>query len=279
MTDRFFFNAGKFRFHLHDANLSERKLRFDVQPFGVDQLLIEQVVFRSKKAPRSFAISSDARIGEERWIITWVGSNLQAASLMNEPFCTAVRDGLEAGWLAKTNKHQRELAAWRTTPQRELGNRTPKQIAEMGYGAYEVVGYGFVWFGQEGGDIQFQEQPYFRTESLNRDFRWYLERGVSLAEARRLSRQQQHEVALLAILSFGGVFSGAGAGEVSGSGAVEKAVTLIDQGLNFAGVPTRPAGETFADTFIKMMGNGRNERRIQEVGRRPIKPIATLQPL
>ena len=153
MAEQFFFDTGKFQFSLYEAHLVNRSLRFDVKPFNVNQHVIEQFVFRAKSLPRGWSMSSDARIGEERWMISWTGSNLVAASLMTEPFRTAVVHGLEIGWLDRVHKRQLDFAAYKAAPQQELGNRSPNQIAKMGFGAYEVLGIGFVWFGQEGTEI------------------------------------------------------------------------------------------------------------------------------
>jgi hypothetical protein len=141
MAEKFFFDAGRFEFHLHESHLLNHLLQFDVKPFGVNQHVIEQVVFRAKRLPTGWSMSSDARIGEERWKISWTALNLAAASLMNEPFSTAVRFGLESGWLDQVRKEERELAAYGAAPQKELGNRSPNQIAKIGLGAYEVPGH------------------------------------------------------------------------------------------------------------------------------------------
>lgn len=279
MDDRFFFDVGKFKFALREAHLTEKYLRFDVMPFGVRQDAIEPVVFSSGKLPKNCKMSSDAAIGEERWKITWTGGNLKIASLMKQPFSHAMVFGLEAGWLSKVRKRERARAIWRAAPQVALGNRSPNQIAELGSGAYEVTGIGFVWFGQEGSAIELQSQAYFRTPSMNRDFRWYLERGASLTETRRLSRQQNHEVFLLTIAAFGGVMGGAGGVGSASSSALDKGLAVLDKGLNQVGVKTRPAGETFTETLVKVTSSGRNEMRIQQLARSPVKAIRKLKPL
>ncbi len=279
MDDRFFFDVGKFEFSLREAHIVEKYLRFDVKPFGVRQDVIEPVLFSSGKLPKNCDMTSDAFIGEERWNLSWSGSNMKIAGLMKQPFSTALVFGLEAGWLAKVRKRERANAIWRAARQKALGNRSPNQIAEMGFGAYEVTGIGFVWFGQEGSGVELQSQAYFRTPSMNSDFRWYLERGVSLSETRRLSRQQNHEVFLLTIAAFGGVFGGAGGVGSASQDTLSKGLTVLDKGLAQAGVKTRPAGETFTETLMKVTATGRNEMRIQQLARSPRKAITKLKPL
>ena len=209
----------KFRWALYQVVESERMFEIDVEGLDVETCMIgekpiAQLIFSDGAIPAGVTLISTLAIGYERWKVQWSeGRRSQLLSALNGVFQRFVLLSHLYGkaWRERAAKERMERQAtevaenvWRARPQEQLGRRSVNDLWKLKSGAYEIAGRGFVWIGTPagGGGPELEFHALFKNEKVNRDIRWYLERGTSLAEAISLYNRQQTMLATIAVAGF-----------------------------------------------------------------------------
>ena len=94
-------------------------------------------------------------------------------------------------------------------PLQELGKTAKEMFDGYGPGRHQVNG-NFVWIGIKDGEKTIRWHPRTDNETFNKDMEWYLDHGLSLADAIRKFDQQWNEITAQILRAFGGTLASAG---------------------------------------------------------------------
>jgi len=202
----------KFKWALYQVDDVERRFEIDVDPPFIPERSIANLIFAHGVVPLCASLTSTMKIGYERWTVQW-GPHKRAElfALLNGVFQRFLLFSETYGrkWQQRAAKERMEdqlreiqYYVWLAKPQEELGGRSMADLQRLGPGAYEIVGRGFVWRGMLKQSQTVQFHPMFKSEKTNKDVRWYLERGTSLAEAIDLFNRQTRLLDRIVIAGF-----------------------------------------------------------------------------
>lgn len=284
------FQAPGFQWSFYQINMGKRFFEIDIQPFNVSQTALDKRLFKTGHVPRAnvsglgrLVLTFDwetriadwgrKRAGMVRVRVSWSGNQLLLASEMREPFPYILIHPwwFTKGWERRAADERMAHAIWMATPEKAFGGRTPREMLQLGPGAYEVKGEGFVWVSA----YEIQSQPYLET--VNSDIRWYLEHGTDLGEALRLTRDQWQQLSTEMMLGFVCALSQVGSKGDPDQTILDKSIKTGDTAIKFHGAATN--SRSLYDVIQDKYAKSQTEQRIQELAARPRIPITKLEPI
>jgi hypothetical protein len=275
----------KFNWALYQVDDAARLLEIDVdRPFIPDRS-IANLVFAHGVVPACASLNSSMYIGFERWTVQWgLHKRAELLALLNGVFqrFLLLSHLYGRGWRERAVKDRMEdqlreiqYQIWLARPQKELGGRSMADLQQLAPGAYELVGRGFVWRGMWKDNLTVQFHPLFQNEKVNKDVRWYLERGTSLAEAIDLFNRQTELLNRIAIAGFALALA-EGAPHLGSVGVPRGHWEKVAKATEAAGDLKFKPHDHLLEAVVEYYAQFPGERRIQELNKKHPIPLTKL---
>jgi hypothetical protein len=278
--------AVTFRWALYQVDLSHRLFEIEVEPPMTAEHLIIKLIFNRIPIPNGVSLKSTLGVGVERWTVQWDrGEFWTMLASLNSRFQNFVVNSTEygAGWRARARRdritrqlREIEQLVWWSFPQERFGGRSTNELWELKNGAYEIIGQGFLWLGEDGTrGRKLEFHSLVDDEQLNQDLRWYLERGTSVSEAVALRTRRWNRIAAQTIVAFAVMFAEQSVIE-SGAASLEELAELSSKALS--SVTPLPSHEKAFDAVVEHLASHPDERKIQRLNQTMAVPITKLAP-